>query len=477
MNSKSKEATLNIKISQDIYSADPYQFDLHSHHIVFGSVFAKLFSSYKDAKITEYLAKSYTVDSGYKNWKFSIRSDVTFSNGDLITPKIIESSLKRIFLLAKKNKSNLPIVRKISGIENLTSLNSKISGFYSDDENIYFKLSEGEQNLPEILSFGLYGIAHPSDYDESTLEWKNSKPISSGPYYFKEVDFTKKNLQLFLRTDGFPIELVLENGPKAIRFSTEVNDNIQNFEISDGFLSQELDKLHFRFYGNTGADVFYLYVVKWDDLKDPLGHAENRKKLRYLLEKNLIKLKTTRSLFPLIHTGVREVDLDEEDISSIQSIFKNHDFYINTGSKLKNNDFNLIREALVTTIQSIGGNVIEINIPTSEASKHYRNDKISVPRLSFATRGTSIGNENPRETAEFMLSKEGINIPDPRGVLIKIAQSEPFDMNAFNKELYEDAILWPMIHTSFGYWAKDDLDFSRFNLSLPLSEVHWIGLK
>jgi hypothetical protein len=79
----------------------------------------------------------------------------------------------------------------------------------------------------------------------------------------------------------------------------------------------------------------------------------------------------------------------------------------------------------------------------------------------------------------FMIqSKEGIRLPDPRGLLAAEAAKQTPNLAEINKIIWDDAVVWPVTPFTYGIWAKrDEFDFSLINLGLPPTDISWIGLR
>jgi hypothetical protein len=93
--------------------------------------------------------------------------------------------------------------------------------------------------------------------------------------------------------------------------------------------------------------------------------------------------------------------------------------------------------------------------------------------------GTGVLVEDPEEDIRFMvISKEGIRLPDPTGNLRKIVSKKGFNPQDVNAQLWDDAIIWPICHLSLGIWTNPNkIDLSMINISLPPTDLAWIGFK
>lgn len=469
----SKSSVLSVWSQGMPTSADPIDYDAFVHHIAFGSVFGTLVSNYKAGAYVGIIAESWLVDQQKMNWSFKIRSGLQYSNGDIISPNTVLYSLKRQFLLMKKRGSKSGVYEHINGIENLISLDSDIEGLYANDNSIEFKFSKPMPNLLDQLSFGLYGISHPSNYDKISGLWnKTSKIISSGPY---QIDnWNEQQLSLKFRPD-FMTSVGLDSRQrfKQITISwSETSrleaDLISGADIEDPFLEG------FTFYGPNRSNILYLHCLSWWDPNSPLHDIETRRKMRTLFYKSLIEqdLAPSYSFFPLATRSVEQVSSNESILSqgseSIPDIEREISFLKHP---LPFDTFNKIYEA---SSRSVAGDIKFPNkqwtLLINELNPYTKDYKIDMVAIV-----TGMLVEYPDEDIKFMvLSKEGIRLPDPTGRLKELTSVEKVHPQSINEQLWEDAIIWPVKHLSMGLWAKDSIDLKELNLSLPPTNFMWV---
>lgn len=156
--------TLTIYFDQAPTIADPLEFDLFSNHIAFRSVLAGLVVKSHKSGFRGILSKEWTISSDKKQIQFVIRENVRFENGDLITPDIIKTNFKRMAFLQKKRNSNAGLTEFVQGIESMRSPCDEITGIVTDKSTITFKFTRPMEKLLDLMSFGLYSVAHPSNF-------------------------------------------------------------------------------------------------------------------------------------------------------------------------------------------------------------------------------------------------------------------------------------------------------------------------
>lgn len=84
--------------------------------------------------------------------------------------------------------------------------------------------------------------------------------------------------------------------------------------------------------------------------------------------------------------------------------------------------------------------------------------------------------EDPEYSVRFMFrSKEGARLPDPTGRIETLLAGEFVDFTAINDLLWDDSIVWPLGHTTYGLWVHKKVDLSQVNMISIAPQ--WIGFK
>ncbi|MGZ3655163.1 MAG: ABC transporter substrate-binding protein [Bdellovibrionota bacterium] len=468
-----KTPTLRIWVNQDPFSTDPYDFDLGVHYLLDGPIYLKLASSYKDSMLSPSAAESWRSFDSERTWEFVIRSGLTFSNGEMISSEDVANSFKRIFLLAKKNHSSLPLMHEVLGIDQLENMNSHVSGISTNGNRLVLKFTKPEPALVEKLSFGLYSIVNHVDFDSKTGKWISKIPVSSGPYKLDRIDFEKKYFLFSLREDT-PEILRLKNAFKEVRVSWD-KELRASAQITEGNSGEDPPSPSFTFKGETESDVIYLQCVSWMQPRSPLHLKRNRILARETFYGELEKsgLHPIRSLYPLNLPGVSEFPRVNPEVAGIP--FAGRKITIIPSRNGQVVAYRNIRSALETTFTGLGA---VVNTKPPLPSVEYRaivTGKNSNSGVDILARSTSIGNEDPRETTQLMFSAEGINLPDSTGSIHEKVRSGVYTLDKINHMLFEDAIVWPVLHYSEGFWVNGEVDVSRYNQQWPLSEIQWIA--
>ena len=181
------------------YSCDPEHYDYAAHHMVCRSLFSTLVTQYEKGSLKGVVAKSWSNSNDYKEWKFELREDAKFQNGEVITPQHVIDSWKRLVLIQKKTKNKISsLLENIEGMEKINSMNEPVSGLKVINRSLIINLKNPDKDLLKAVSFGLFSIVHPNQYDNHG-QWIQKDLISSGPYFLSQWD--DKAVTITKRTD------------------------------------------------------------------------------------------------------------------------------------------------------------------------------------------------------------------------------------------------------------------------------------
>ncbi len=475
-NHQSKKSLITLWSTHAPFSTDPLEYDVISHHICFRSILSSVISQYHLGKYEGILAESWDPFDEYKGWKFVIRKDLHFENGDEITPDHIVRSWMRMAYLQKKKNSHNGFLELLDGFERITSPKSSIRGIQVKDQTITLYFTKPCKKLLETISFGLYSVIHPKNYDANTGEWKNPKKvISSGGY--KIDSWGKESIKLKRREDFLP-EIRHPQAPENVFITWDPEKKLDSDLISGGSNEKKLGTNRV-FQGPVISNIAYVICASWTDANSICHNLENRVLLRNEFYKALIQdgIKPTFSFFPLTMANVRE------------SLFKtenNTNFFTNSKKKFtlryvhtwfKNPFFDPFDIAMEKIAKKLNLKPKKKNITQQQVQKE-KDPLLKTQTFDVAMLGTGILIDDPMADIRFMfLSKEGIRLSDIDGSIHKELEQENFDPQKINELIWDQAVVWPVGHFSFGIWAKKHIDFSEINTVLPPIDFQWIGLK
>lgn len=453
------------------YSADPLEYDAAIHHLTVRSVLSPLVTQYRLGQYVGLIADNWEASPDFREWKFHIRSGMTFENGDAITSDIVIRSWLRFAYLQKHRGSKSGFLELLKGFENITSPSSSIEGLKIQNDWITLSFVTPLPKLLDTISFGLYSVTHPNDYDSKTGEWENSTSvISSGAYKIKQWD--NHHLLLEARKD-YPAHLFHEHKLEEINFKWNPSDRV-NADIIAGDSNEESLKQKWDFHGSVTSSIAYITCQSWTDPKSPCHDISIRRQLRDKFYQNMSKLgaKPTLSFFPLAIKGIKEASLETSPPRSIYT-----DQLRFRPSALQNPFFITYNQAIQSAAVEVGMKPVNTPLSFKDTVDASAPGLPSYP-LDMAMWFTGILIDDPSADIRFMfLSKEGIQLTDTDGSIHQELSKSIIDVQQINELIWEQAVIWPVGHFATGLWAKDDLDFSNLNTALPPTELQWIGWK
>lgn len=469
---KTDDKSLKVWMRFEPVSTDPLDYDLDVHHMTMRSVYASMVSLYGNGKITPQIAKSWTVSNDAKEWVLLLDDDWKFSNGEKITPEVVIKNWKRVLFIKNKLNSKSGLLEYLKGANSFDDLTDEIEGIKFQGEKIFLEFVKPMPNFLEKISFGLYGIAHPSMFDSKTGSWKNRKEtISSGHYIISH--WGQDTFELKVRKDS-----ILNQQKNAIKtiifnFSKSPIEIIKSDLMFREKLNYLVDEKEWSFASTLeDSNIVYVKVMKWDDPKSLFFNKETRKYLRSVFYKNLARsgYKPVISFFPLSIKNVKELTLDEiEKVTHFP--FKEitmPPFFAPLKNAINHNKRDLgeiFQDGFGKFCHEIGAKPLIAQYPENESEEKKVFD------LQYL--GTGIDVNDPLEDIRFMfLSKHGIRLPDSNGEIHALLdKKEEIDVQKINQELWEQAIIWPIRHYSQGFWIKNSSNINTSKLNLALNPI------
>lgn len=458
------EQKVIFSISSPPYSADTIEYDYFGHHQVFRSVLGSLVSVYSKGEISPFIASSWEFRDNKKKWKFIIRENVLFEDGITISPEIVAKSFCRMAYLQKNKNSKSGLLEFIVGFENINSINT-CEGITFDESAVYFNFIKPIENLLELISFGQYSIVSPDNYDKNG-KWIDDKKAVSSSFYRIE-SWGESELVLLLRKDF--IEMLGHN-KKYHKIKVVWGSSYRDDADIKTASSMEPHSEKYDYISGANSNIFFLRIVNWKH-HQILSNTNVRKKIRSLFYKKIKDngFEITNSFFPISIKGIREMPLNEindpNPISGLSGI--KYSYHSNKKAHL-----NIILEKIVNELD------FDIVNPTVQEKSATLDPNASGFKVDLFPMHTGILIDNPYDDVKFMfLSKEGILLPDSTGELVETLKKDSFDLQRINELIYEQAIIWPLIHFSDGVLIKDDIDITMLNTIYPPIDFAFVGLK
>lgn len=462
------------------YSMDPLEFNAFVHHVTTRPVHASLVSQYQAGAITGQIAESWSNSEDLSTWTFYIRPDIKFSNGDPITAETVRLALTRIAFLQHKRRSASGLTEHLRGVTTLTRATDRFEGISAEGSKLILHFNDPQPKLLEAISFGLYGITHPKDYDAKTGHWLSPKSaVASGAYQIST--WTEDELLLSKRADVGEF-LAKKNSPQAVRFVWSPHlTSKADIAMGPSLDAEQHSEDEYFGSGAMTTSIYYLHLVSWNDPGSPIKDRDLRAALRKnFYEHFAVKDQDLKRSF-LPSRTINDYADDNRIISDsdpkLPQLLKNLSLKI--AAPRANSVFaSKLYESLESSLIHLGIQVETVPRPNPKTIMAMLDPKPQDRGLDILALYTNILVEDPIADVKFMItSKEGIRLPDPTGRLKAEAAKDRPDFTKINQILYDDAIVWPVAHFSSGLFAKRGLfDFSQINLSLPPTDISFIGV-
>jgi len=155
-----------VGITQDLDSLDPHKAVSAGTDEVLFNVFEGLVKPSVDGTLVPAVAKDYTIAPDGMSYTFTLRENVKFHNGEVVTADDVVYSIKRCAGLLDDQDPEVVVESALSVISAVEKVG---------EDTVVLKLSEPNT---ELLGF-LTCFIIPEDYTEQA-----SKPVGTGPYRF-----------------------------------------------------------------------------------------------------------------------------------------------------------------------------------------------------------------------------------------------------------------------------------------------------
>lgn len=473
LNSKQKSSNIVLNLSVKPHTPDPYEFDHMVHQAIFPSVLSPLVSVGRTGTYQGVIAERWSSTGDYKTWSFNIRPNLKFSNGKEINPEAVASSLKRIIFLQKKAKSLSGLSTIINGLDSFNKFSDDLSGIRISRDTIVMSLNTPTPNFLDIISFGIYSIVSSDDFDSQTAEWLDSKKVSSsGGYTLRKWD--EKKIELSLREDfliglKYPKRakevIVLWNGEKEGDIFPRTSISPPKFDDSNDY----------TFHGPVPSGINYIRLGSYLKKGSLWADRKNRQALRNCFYEELEKngQKVTKSFLPLAISTIKEFNSSSCDDIAVKGASITYAYP--QDSKVVSEFGKMLMKSFADVAMKVTGVYLEQR--QHDFSYLTKNMDGQAKDYDLFNMGTSVRVEDPFEDIRFMfLSKEGVRLPDETGEIRAEIQKSKFSVQKVNELIWEQALVWPITHFSYGFWASSRLDLSETNLLNPALDFNWIGV-
>jgi MarR-like DNA-binding transcriptional regulator SgrR of sgrS sRNA len=427
-------------------------------------------SNKRRGEITPIIAKEWSAQNDYKEWSFTLKENLFFSNQKPITIQDVQNSFKRSAYFIKKKKSHSEVISNLKGIEDFNMFSDSISGLTVKDNQICFKLTKSIPNFLEQVSSTIFSIISPDDYDPITLEWKNPLQITASGYY------------KISRIDQEKVTLVLHN---KILFS-ELNDHYpsqieitwtpqKNTDLFDIIFGNEYDQKLYNqnFIPKIGESNLYFRVVNSQSKNSPFHKPQVREQLKNIIYQsiyeNLEEINTKFPTFKPNKSFVSQKILPSAHIKSTTSENNTEAFRAEFSHSpikiIQAKKAGTLNDLIITTIKN---KLEQLKVPVivepiTFSSDFVKNSSTKQPADLFITM-TNISIEHPADNLSFMfLSKEGLQHPIDEPFKHKLLTDIKMDFQLVNQYIFDQSVFIPITLFKTGYYLKPGIDIDLYN--------------
>lgn len=452
------------------YTSDPLAGNEIAHGILSGAVHSGLVSNARKGVIQGRLAESWTASPDLATWKFHLRENFKFTNGDAVTSDILRLSWERAYRRLRREDAKGDVFSHLrphpQGYQG-----TDIPGVTFEPTSVILRFSKPYPTLLNDLSEPHYSVVHPSCIARITDDWScNADAVTSGAY--RIVSLSPQKIELALRPD-FPSEF---RHPRPLEkiVLTSAEEHRDSAPLIFGLSADGLENLGLHFHGGAVSGVVFGRCQSWSLRGTPCHSKDDRIALRERFYSELARrgFSPIRSFFPLAIPSVAEFAAPTAPAHastmmtvSVAPIAGRFRFLNALGDAAKS-----AAEGLGWKHRLVDTSGKERFLELEAGRSIYRNDLVF-----FLTELTL---DRVEESVRYMFqSKEGARLPDIEGRIPSELSKRRLDFQRINSVLWEDAIVWPIAHVGFGTWARDDLDLSLANTSLAAVPVPFVGWK
>lgn len=481
--------TLTYIFTEDKWppSVDPKESDL-IFNLTFMEHLVGTLVKFNDAGVYEpYMAEKWSVSPDQKYWEFTLRPDLKFEDGLIISAnQYIES----IEILLKINFANTdpPAFNKLIGWKDFWNGKEKhIRGLLAkNDRIIAFEFESVPEGFIDFLAMPYFGFFHPRDFSRSA--WKNKNSITSSASH-RIVSWSDDEIVLEARNKWFSI---LDGTANKVVFrkadyETALKDTSKYLIIKKNINHKGAEFKGFKIVKSTPT---YLVFIS------PSPYT-----------KNLFSLESNRRLFLKKIRIAQDVFVLDSEISIPTKTFYPSDF-VNSetqdlSEKMIQNETSA-KPLKISIMPSVNGSgreyVLKIleqalsseNIPykiydLDKSNPEWMRKLYSNKEYDIRIGGVDIGGRPENWVIKMMFcSVLGICFPDPSNRICNLTEKLPNRPNdvilndyvsEFNTILKEDAAVIPVYHTGHTWLFSDSINLNRVTPTMIVPRFDRLQIK
>jgi len=171
-------------LSNDPVTLDPGLSRDTTSNTIMRSIFVGLLTTADDASTTPAIARSWQLEADGQTYKFALREDVYFHNGNKLDAYDFVFSIERFKYLGEKSP-HIGLLKPIEGFTDFVAGKaSKISGIIVDSPyRLTIKLTAPQVNFASVLGNLAFSII-PKDTPQELWADVSSRPLGAGPFKF-----------------------------------------------------------------------------------------------------------------------------------------------------------------------------------------------------------------------------------------------------------------------------------------------------
>lgn len=476
-------------------SFDTYKGDYFDVMQAARNIYAPLVSIGLDGRPQGMVAEDWKVDVSGRTWRFRLRKGLAFDDGVPITPEVALKNFRRMLWLTRAE--NLPLNSLMPEVKTWSDPAAPLSSLYTEGENLVFHFKRRPNDLFEILSHPVYGIASPRCFGADGV-WKDAYCYSASGQY--RVAERGPGLIRLVSRHVFP---ALAAAPEAVEIRTPVKPGesaLKAVLAGEGDLAIEpsfalsgetrkvLKELGFLL---TEEPPSRMYFVQLNHLKPPFDNKALRQSVRNVFL-NLLRAEFAAAGQPApepsfmprggVGYGRFVVPAAPAPLKTAAAEVEVVLFPLATYSFPEDGRMQAAAEkAFVKALELHGLKPRVSRYPEkAEATRRFVSGDYGA-----IMRGSGITINDPYSGLKMMfLSTISARIPDPSGRASEFIEKacETLDpavrreMAArMNQAVYDDAALINFAHTSWIYIHRAGVDMSRFNLFMDPIEFRAVG--
>jgi ABC-type transport system substrate-binding protein len=258
---------------------DPATADTRQGSQVTELIYDSLTEVNSDDELVGAVAEEWESNDDATVWTFTLKDDVTFSNGDPVTPTDFKRSWERVLdpdLASEINYHFLPIQGAAEVIDGTAT---ELTGVVPDDDanTLEVRLTDPLSDWPDIVSHTVFSPVPREAYEaEDFTRWERGVMIGNGPYKMSEP--WEQNVEINLEINDTFYGTAAQIPKISFKISKDVEASYAAFEAGEGdtgYIPPGQFAAATEAYNNNtdGTLGSYYFGIGWDN--ESVGGPDN----------------------------------------------------------------------------------------------------------------------------------------------------------------------------------------------------------